>query len=80
MIDSRSFWMAREEYEGKDYMRSLVQSGTPLLSTNFAKLSIFAPFNRNLLKDENPKGENDVARHADPRWSFTNGGNGYVVF
>ena len=37
------------------------------------------PFERELLKNENPAGKSDVAKHADPRWYFNNGGNGLVV-
>ncbi|KAE9550078.1 hypothetical protein FO519_006710 [Halicephalobus sp. NKZ332] len=77
LIDSRPFWIAKEEFDGEQYINSLVDTKMPLLSSNFGKLSICRPFNHNLLSDKNPKGGNECEKHADPRWLFSNGGNGW---
>uniref|UniRef100_A0A914YA83 F-box domain-containing protein n=1 Tax=Panagrolaimus superbus TaxID=310955 RepID=A0A914YA83_9BILA len=77
IVKTRSFWIAKEDYEDENYLRSLVDTGRPILGNNFAVLSIKKPFERGLLIHENPKGKNEVARHVDPRWFFDNGGDGW---
>ena len=79
IIKARSFWIAKEDFEGENYLRTLVDTGKPLFEGDLALISIRKPFEREFLKNENPKGKTTVAQHADARWKFKNGGNGWIV-
>uniref|UniRef100_A0AC35G8D6 F-box domain-containing protein n=1 Tax=Panagrolaimus sp. PS1159 TaxID=55785 RepID=A0AC35G8D6_9BILA len=77
IINTRSFWVAKEDYEGETYLRSLIDTRKPILGNDFALLSIKRPYERGLLVHENPDGKTPVTRNADPRWYFNDGGNGW---
>uniref|UniRef100_A0A7E4ZX63 FBA domain-containing protein n=1 Tax=Panagrellus redivivus TaxID=6233 RepID=A0A7E4ZX63_PANRE len=71
LLNSRAFWLAKEEYDGEDYLRKLLVRDHVYDQDDldYGQLSLLKPFDRNLLSDHNPDGDK-VTKHCDPRWEF----------
>ncbi|KAE9555475.1 hypothetical protein FO519_001330 [Halicephalobus sp. NKZ332] len=76
LVDSKNFWRKKLELDRDDYLKSLFLTGKKVLSSNFSKLCILRPFNRNLLQERNPEGKGE--KFFDTRWIFENSGDGWT--